>query len=190
MHSEKCWKNNEITGMYLKQNVNKTKVSLKNGENNSYHFSYTHGLLRWSNTEILRFIPFWKIKGYSLESLQNQSLIFFSEKYIENAGIKKKFYLLGFYSEQTKEMDWLILLFLCSIVMFSISLWIYGKPLLSFLFANGKSHSHSFVQDNSKVNKANLIKFSGPILETFVSEWYLDDCISFSLSEIATVFLR
>ena len=47
-----------------------------------------------------------------------------------------------------------------------------------------------FVQDNSKINKANFIKFSGLILKTFVSKLYLNNCISFSLSKIATVFLR
>ena len=46
MRSEKYWKNNEITGLYLKQNVNKTKVSLKNGEDNSYDFSHKHRLFK------------------------------------------------------------------------------------------------------------------------------------------------
>ena len=48
----------------------------------------------------------------------------------------------------------------------------------------------NLVQDNSKSNSAILIKLSGLILETFVSEWYLNDCISFSVSKIATVFFE
>ena len=47
---------------------------------------------------------------------------FFFAKYMENAGIKGKFFLSGVYPEQTKAMDWLILLFLCSVVLSSIIL--------------------------------------------------------------------
>ena len=47
-----------------------------------------------------------------------------------------------------------------------------------------------FVKDDSKSNKANLIKFSGLIAEKFVLEWYLNNCVSFSLSKIATVFFE
>ena len=42
---------------------------------------------------------------------------FFFAKYMENAGIKRKFCLLGVYPEQTKAMDWLILLFLLYFIL-------------------------------------------------------------------------
>ena len=47
---------------------------------------------------------------------------FFSEKYIETRELNEKYYILGLYSEQTKAMNWRILLFLCSIVLSSIIL--------------------------------------------------------------------
>ena len=86
--------------------------------------------------------PFWKIERIQSWKSPWSILDIFSLRIVyRTRELNKQFYLLGFYPEQTKAMDWLILLFLCSIVLSSITLWIYAWPLLSFFFANGKSHS-------------------------------------------------
>ena len=116
---------------------------------------------------------------------------FFSEKYIENARIKLKKIIYKDFT-LSKQKRW-IGLFYGFFVLLYCRLKFYGyKQDLYCRFSSRTANliPPTFVQDNSKSIKANSIKFLKQILETFVSDLYLSNCISFSLSKIATVFLR
>ena len=74
--------------------------------------------------------------------------------------------------------------FAYSIVSLFYSIVLYNSLIYVNLYCRFSSLTEnliplSFVQDNSKSNKANLIKFSGLSLETFVSVWYLNNCMYF-----------
>ena len=91
---------------------------------------------------------------------------FFSEKYLKNAGIEREALLIRVYPEQTKVIDWPILRFHCSTVLFSMIYEYMQNPFYQFSYQVGNLIPLSFVQDNSASNKANLTKFSELTLQT------------------------